>query len=837
LSLGCGGTTEFRAQSIRNLYALHLSWFLFSAQIFDEAASPDRNFEINITAVNMNQTPELLDHRQVEVFNALEELKKLNIASDIIPQLVVVGDQSSGKSSVLEGLVRFHFPVSERRCTKFPINLILKRSDEERGEAWIRPVQGSKRSPADKSKMQNFYRKVNLSSLSSRAELENLIGDAMEALGIRSNHNASEPTTSKPSQEIGREFAEEMLVIEKHGPDLPILSFIDLPGLFQGTISKTDEGSRDAVESMVEKQLALKNNVVLLVISASSDVYNQSAVRKFQDVFKKDKGLGDRAIGVITKPDAALDFENAMLEHVKNGVDNVELKHGWHVVRNLNKDQRESTESLDKRDSREAEYFEQKMWHDIPEERKGIKHLRTALRSVHWICTQSALPQIIERVRGRIAEIENQVEAADKSRASGFSRRCYLNNIARQFAELTSQAVTGRYRNPPCGHPRKLGEPCAKCRPFFPEPRKGYNPNDLEGQKTKLCSNIRGLNALFAVTMREFGKTEIVKRVVGVVSTARTVEGRDNGIENPEIRPSVQQDNDQADTVENDDNSIVSIEGPGNGSSVHQEEHQADRFPPKDIVRDYYNWPKGNVIAQKDYEKKVVEIIKRNRATEPIGEVNSIVYRDLFLDQSINWKDIATNHIKAVWGAANTFVDLALEHVCWDKKVLRLLHSEIIKPNLDELEEKAYSALRDLLECLSEGNAGFFDSFSAVFTVQRQAGDIAERLDTYGWNGLETERKDDLVATIRVALDHLIHSPLGFLSVEDRLKDLVLGKALSIAIPAIKGIGKNEDEKTIRAKILEFYPAEIQSQDAGRVTGIVEAYYKVSPIFSLSFLF
>ncbi|KAF2012834.1 P-loop containing nucleoside triphosphate hydrolase protein [Aaosphaeria arxii CBS 175.79] len=786
----------------------------------------------------MDQTPELLDRRQIELFDALEELKKLNVASDLIPQLVVIGDQSSGKSSVLEGLVRFHFPVSERRCTKFPVNLILKTSNEERGAARIRPVQGSERSPAEISKMQGFQKKLDLSSLSSRATLEKLMGEAEEALGIP---NASEET--------GRQFAEEMLVIEKHGPNLPILSFIDLPGLFQGTISKADEGSRDAVERMVEKQVALKNNVVLLVISASSEVYNQTAVRKFQDILKKDATLGDRAIGVITKPDAAHDFEKAMLEYVKDGIDNVELKYGWYVVRNLNKDQRESSETLDKRDDRETTYFKEPMWQDIPGERKGIKNLRTAIKSVLWMCTQNALPQIIERVRERIAEIENEVEAEDKWRASDFSRRCYLNKIAREFAELTSQAVTGRYRNPPCDHLRKLGEPCIKCRPFFPEPRKGYNPNDPEGQKTKLCSNIRGLNALFSVTMREFGKTEIVKRVVGVASTAedndsltsdsengtsvnqdhgqaRTVEESDNWIENPEIRLSVQQDNEQANRVKNDYNSI---EGPGNGSSAHQDEYQADHFPPKDFVRDYYTWPMANVIAQSDYEKKVVEIIKRSRgATEPIGEVNSTVYRDLFLDQSLNWEGIATNHIRAVWGAANTFVDLALEHVCWDKKVLQLLRKEIIKANLDELEKKAYSALRDLLGCLSEGNAGFFDSFSAVFTVQRQASDIAERLDTYGWNDLETESKDDLVAMIRVALDHLIHSPLGFLSVEDRLKDLVLGKALSIAIPAIRSVGKNEDEKEIRAKILEFYPAAIQSQDAGRVTGIVEAYYKLT---------
>jgi hypothetical protein len=37
-----------------------------------------------------------------------------------LPQLVVCGDQSAGKSSVLEGLTGIPFPRDDGVCTKFP---------------------------------------------------------------------------------------------------------------------------------------------------------------------------------------------------------------------------------------------------------------------------------------------------------------------------------------------------------------------------------------------------------------------------------------------------------------------------------------------------------------------------------------------------------------------------------------------------------------------------------------------------------------------------------------------------------------------------------------------
>lgn len=61
----------------------------------------------------------------------LERIDKLfacNVGEYIsLPQLVVVGDQSSGKSSVLEGLTKLSFPRDSGLCTRFATQIIFRR--------------------------------------------------------------------------------------------------------------------------------------------------------------------------------------------------------------------------------------------------------------------------------------------------------------------------------------------------------------------------------------------------------------------------------------------------------------------------------------------------------------------------------------------------------------------------------------------------------------------------------------------------------------------------------------------------------------------------------------
>ena len=48
-----------------------------------------------------------------------------------LPQLVVCGDKSAGKSSILEGITGLPFPRQDGVCTKFPTEIILRHSEGE----------------------------------------------------------------------------------------------------------------------------------------------------------------------------------------------------------------------------------------------------------------------------------------------------------------------------------------------------------------------------------------------------------------------------------------------------------------------------------------------------------------------------------------------------------------------------------------------------------------------------------------------------------------------------------------------------------------------------------
>jgi hypothetical protein len=66
----------------------------------------------------------------------LEKIDKLftcNVGNYIdLPQIVVVGDQSSGKSSVLEGLTDLPFPRDSSVCTRFATQITFRRSAKKR---------------------------------------------------------------------------------------------------------------------------------------------------------------------------------------------------------------------------------------------------------------------------------------------------------------------------------------------------------------------------------------------------------------------------------------------------------------------------------------------------------------------------------------------------------------------------------------------------------------------------------------------------------------------------------------------------------------------------------
>lgn len=150
----------------------------------------------------------------------------------------MVGDQSSGKSSVLESLTGFSFPRAAGLCTRYATQITCRREAQEYTEISIIPRPSA--SEADQNRLRAFTRRVETSEDVAFAKIfedvghlisENLVSlltayEANREMGIRglddNTRNASLST-----------FSEDILKVEICGPSQVHLTVIDVPGIFR----------------------------------------------------------------------------------------------------------------------------------------------------------------------------------------------------------------------------------------------------------------------------------------------------------------------------------------------------------------------------------------------------------------------------------------------------------------------------------------------------------------------------------------------------------------------------------------------------------------------------
>jgi hypothetical protein len=83
----------------------------------DTAVAP---VSIDDNAVTTSSLQALQSADQRKVMDIVDKLRRTGLSGIVeLPQLVVCGDQSSGKSSVLEAITEIPFPRKENLCTRF----------------------------------------------------------------------------------------------------------------------------------------------------------------------------------------------------------------------------------------------------------------------------------------------------------------------------------------------------------------------------------------------------------------------------------------------------------------------------------------------------------------------------------------------------------------------------------------------------------------------------------------------------------------------------------------------------------------------------------------------
>jgi len=148
----------------------------------------------------------LQNEDQRKVLDIVDKLRRTGLSSVLqLPQLVVCGDQSSGKSSVLEAITEIPFPRKENLCTRFATEIVLRRDFSSSITTKITP---DKNRPASEQETLQSFKK----SIEDFKELPGLIEEATVLMGLDGSGQGST-----------RAFARDVLSIEICGPGRPQL--------------------------------------------------------------------------------------------------------------------------------------------------------------------------------------------------------------------------------------------------------------------------------------------------------------------------------------------------------------------------------------------------------------------------------------------------------------------------------------------------------------------------------------------------------------------------------------------------------------------------------------
>ena len=354
-----------------------------------------------------------------ELLDIIDLLRSQGVSHYVpLPQIIVCGDQSSGKSSVLEAVSGVRFPTKDNLCTRFATELVLRRGLEAKVTVGITP--GEDRDAEEKAALSAF--KVPDALVE---DFPSLVEAAKEAMGLNANPKA---------------FSSDVLRVEVTGPSQPHLTLVDLPGLIHAENKQQSASDVSLVASLVQLYMAQSRSIILAVVSAKNDLANQIVTKLARDVDPK----GIRTLGIITKPDTlhvGSESERDFADLAKN--EDVNFRLGWHVLKNRDYANREC--SAEERDNDERSFFSRGIWTTLPTNVLGLDPLKPRLSTVLRDQIISELPSLIRDVEGGIEDYRSRLAKLGDARSTLTEQRRYLMQVGQAFGSLVKAAVRGTY--------------------------------------------------------------------------------------------------------------------------------------------------------------------------------------------------------------------------------------------------------------------------------------------------------------------------------------------------------------------------------------------------------
>ncbi|KAI8303675.1 Vacuolar protein sorting-associated protein 1 [Colletotrichum sp. SAR11_240] len=321
-----------------------------------------------------------------------------------LPQIVVVGSQSSGKSSVLENIVgRDFLPRGSGIVTRRPLVLQLINRPATSQSNGVEELADTNDKAANADEWGEF-----LHIPGQKFYDFNKIRDEI-----------SRETEAKVGRNAGISPAPINLRI--YSPNVLTLTLVDLPGLTRVPVGDQPRDIERQIRDMILKFISKSNAIILAVTAANIDLANSDGLKLAREVDPE----GQRTIGVLTKVDL-MDEGTDVVDILAGRI--IPLRLGYVPVVNRGQRDIDNKKPITAALENEKNFFENHKAYRNKSSYCGTPYLARKLNLILMMHIKQTLPDIKARISSSLSKYAAELESLGPSML-GNSGNIVLNII------------------------------------------------------------------------------------------------------------------------------------------------------------------------------------------------------------------------------------------------------------------------------------------------------------------------------------------------------------------------------------------------------------------------
>ncbi|KDR81857.1 hypothetical protein GALMADRAFT_135252 [Galerina marginata CBS 339.88] len=344
-----------------------------------------------------------------DVFTSLGTSSQNNID---LPQICVLGSQSSGKSSVLENIVgRDFLPRGTGIVTRRPLVLQLIN----------RPSSGAAANGVDKSNDK-------AANADEWGEFLHLPGEKFfDFHKIRDE--IVRDTEAKTGKNAG--ISPQPINLRIYSPNVLTLTLVDLPGLTKVPVGDQPRDIEKQIREMLVKYISKPACIILAVTAANTDLANSDGLKMAREVDPE----GTRTIGVLTKVDL-MDKGTDVVDILAGRI--IPLRLGYVPVVNRGQRDIEMNKAISAALENERDFFENHASYKGKAQFCGTPFLARKLNMILMHHIRATLPDIKARISQNLQKFNAELLSLGGPLGEGNSGNIVLSVIT----EFTSEFRT-----------------------------------------------------------------------------------------------------------------------------------------------------------------------------------------------------------------------------------------------------------------------------------------------------------------------------------------------------------------------------------------------------------